>query len=145
MEPRGRTLMATYSDPMLGYADYHSTGRYFALGVAASALTGASLVYASTGHMQALVHTSVELALAATAGWTLLGFSLLMTMVVLGAPLFFRCSKQMNDLLKRYRVCSSSQRDAILLAAARVENQSWPEARNARAGGVADARIDNTI
>jgi len=36
-------------------------------------------------------------------------------------------------------------RGAVLLTAARVEHQSWPEARNARAGGVANARIDNPI
>jgi hypothetical protein len=45
----------------------------------------------------------------------------------------FSCSKWMNDLLKRYRVCSGSERDAILLAAARMEHQGWAEARNAGA------------
>jgi len=46
------------------------------------------------------------------------------------------CSKWSNDLLKRDRVCPNSQGDAVILAAARVEHQGWPEARNARAGGV---------
>ena len=52
---------------------------------------------------------------------------------------------ELNHLLKRYRVRSGSECDAVLLAAARVEHQSWPEAGDASAGGVADARIDNPI
>jgi hypothetical protein len=59
--------------------------------------------------------------------------------------MIFSRSKWMNDLLKRYLACPSSHRDAVLLAAARMEHQGWPEARNAGAGGVANARIDNAV
>jgi hypothetical protein len=126
--------MATYSDPMLGYADYHSTGRYFALGVAASALTGASLVYASTGHMRALVHTSVELALAAMAGWTLLGFSLLMTIVVLGSLLITNRAKQ-TITVSQLGVLSEDPREKLFLA--REEILGMAEIRYLKASQIA--------
>lgn len=48
----------------------------------------------------------------------------------------FSCSKWMNDQIKRYRGCSSAERDAILLAWARMEHQGWTEARCAQ-----DARL----
>jgi hypothetical protein len=85
--------MATYSHAMNGYADFRSTGRYFALARAASAVIGASLVYISNGHLQGLAHTPADLALAAMAGWILLGLSLLMTIAVLGTLLITRRAK----------------------------------------------------
>jgi hypothetical protein len=107
--------MATYSDPMLGYADYYSAGRYFALAGAASALTGASLVYVSAGHIQTLVHTSAELALTAMAGWILLGFGLLMTIVVLGSLLITKRAKQ-TITVSQVGVLSKAPRKELFLA-----------------------------
>jgi hypothetical protein len=57
----------------------------------------------------------------------------------------FSCPKWTNDLLKRYLLSPRSQRDEVLLAAASMEQQSRPEVRNAGAGGVADAGIDNPV
>jgi hypothetical protein len=71
-----------------------STGRYFALAAAASALIGASLVHTGNGHFQGLAHTSADLAVTAMAGCVLLGLSLLMTIAVLGSLLITHRAKQ---------------------------------------------------
>jgi hypothetical protein len=90
----GEDSMATYSDQMIGYADFYSTGRFFALAAAASALIGGSLIYASSGHLQGLAHTSADFGFAATAGCVLLGLSLLMTVAALGSLLITNRAKR---------------------------------------------------
>jgi hypothetical protein len=86
--------MATYSDSMAGYADFRSTGRYFALAAAASALIGASAVYTGSGHLPSVAHTSSDLVFAAMAGYVFLGLSLLMAIAVLGSLLISTRGKQ---------------------------------------------------
>jgi hypothetical protein len=68
--------------------------------------------------------------IAASRPKAVVGILIYLPTVIMSVPLVvFSCSKRMNDLLKRDRVCPSSQCDAVLLAAARVEHQSWPEVR----------------
>lgn len=82
--------MATYSDSMLGYADFRSTGRYFAIALAACALVGVTATYAANGHLPRLIHDSSDLVFVAFVGYVALGLSVVLALVVLGSLLISR-------------------------------------------------------
>jgi hypothetical protein len=107
--------MATYKDSMIGYADFHSAGRYFALAGAASALTGASLLYASNGHSLGHAHSAADLAFAAIGGWILLGLSLILAIAVLGSLLITHRARQ-TITVSELGVLSKAPRNELFLA-----------------------------
>ena len=107
--------MATYKDSMIGYADFHSAGRYFALAGAASTLIGASLLYASNSHSLGQVHSAADLVFAAMAGWILLGLSLILAIAVLGSLLITHRGRQ-TITVSELGVLSKAPRRELFLA-----------------------------
>jgi len=105
--------MATYTDSMIGYADFRSTGRYFAIALAAAALTGAAATYAANGHLPRLIHDSSDLFFAAIVGYIALGLSIVLALAVLGSLLISRRAHSRSQsprsaLRKKVRAMTSS-------------------------------------
>jgi hypothetical protein len=86
--------MATYSDSMIGYADFHSTGRYFALVMAASAIVGITAVSIGSGHVPGLTIHATDMAFVSMAGYVALALSVVMAIAVFGSLMISRRSQQ---------------------------------------------------
>lgn len=77
--------MATYSDSMVGYADFQSTGRYFAAVMAGSAVAGAAALYVGGGHLSGMGVDTSSLAFVSMAGYVALTLSVVMAIAVAGS------------------------------------------------------------
>jgi hypothetical protein len=90
--------MATYSDSMTGYADFESTGRYFAAVMAGSAVAGAAALYVGSGHLSGVGVDTPSLSLVSMAGYVALTLSVVMAITVAGSLLITKRGKEIISI-----------------------------------------------
>lgn len=79
---------------MTGYADFQSTGRYFAAVMAGSALLGAAAVYVGSGRLSGVGVDTSSLAFVSLAGYVALTLSLVMAIAVAGSLVISKRGKE---------------------------------------------------
>lgn len=107
--------MATYSDAMMGYADFQSTGRYFAAAMAASAVLGTAALYIADGHAAGIFQNTPSLAFVSMGGYVALGLSLVMAGATLGSLSITRRAKR-TITISETGVLSQSPKKELFLA-----------------------------
>ncbi|AXC11382.1 hypothetical protein ACPOL_2046 [Acidisarcina polymorpha] len=77
--------MASYSDGLMGYADFRSAGRNFGWATAASVVVGAASLYVAGGRWPGVIRSSEDLMIAGMLGCIALGLSAVMGLAVAGS------------------------------------------------------------
>jgi hypothetical protein len=107
--------MAIYTDSMVGYADFDSTGRYFAWAMAASVAVGTTALYVGGGRFPGLAQTASDLAFAEIFGYVAIGLGVVMAIAVAGSLLITKRAKG-TIIVSRLGVTLRRPKDELFLA-----------------------------